>query len=337
MKRTVEIIGGGLAGLGLGIALRRKGVPVTIHESGRYPRHRVCGEFITSLDEATRETLGLDRHLSSALSASSVSWCEEGAADITHRLPGPALCLSRHRLDRDMADEFVSVGGELHTNSRATFSDSPGRVFATGRRPAPSSRWVGIKQHFRGLPLRNDLEVHFGPGSYVGLTRVDAETVNVCGLFDKRAASVTNDFAGTLHGSGFAQLADRTRKAEPVADSFCAVAGLDYSRAADVDETLLRIGDSQALVPPFTGHGMTMALQSAAEVLPHLSAWAQGNKDWAATKSSARRAQQIRLGARLRIAQLAHPYLLDRRVRYCARRLHRLGVLPVALLYRMMH
>lgn len=337
MTRSVEIIGGGLAGLGLGIALRREGVPVTIHESGRYPRHRVCGEFITSLDAATRETLGLDRHLSSALPASAVSWCEEGTPDITHRLPEPALCLSRYRLDNDMADEFVSIGGELHTNSRATYSDSPGRVFATGRRPDPSSSWVGIKQHFRGLRLRNDLEVHFGSGSYVGLTRVDAETVNVCGLFDKGAASVTNNFGKTLLCSGFAELADRVRGAEPVADSFCAVAGLNYRRATDVEESLLRIGDSQALVPPFTGHGMTMALQSAAEVLPHLLAWVHGDRDWAATKSGARRAQRMRFGARLRVAQLAHPYLLDRRIRHCARRLHRLGVLPVALLYRMMH
>lgn len=337
MKQTVEIIGGGLSGLALGIALRRRGVPVTIHESGRYPRHRVCGEFITSLDATTRETLGLDHHLRSALPASTVSWCEEGAAPITHRLPDPALCLSRYRLDNEIAEEFVSIGGELHTDSRGACSDSPGRVFATGRRPDTTSRWVGMKQHFRGLTLRNDLEVHFGRGSYVGLTRVDAQTVNVCGLFDKAAADVTNDFVETLHGSGFALLAERVRGAEPVADSFCAVAGLDYRGMDRVGENLLRIGDSMGLVPPFTGHGMTMALQSAAEVLPHLVAWAGGEKDWNSTKSAADQAQRDRLGPRLRFARLAHPFLLDRRVRRCARRLHRFGILPVALLYRVMH
>ncbi|MFM7376435.1 MAG: hypothetical protein ACKO39_14995, partial [Chthoniobacterales bacterium] len=63
MTHQVVIVGGGLAGLGLGLALRRNAVPVTIHEAGRYPRHRVCGEFITSLDRHTREELGLDKHL----------------------------------------------------------------------------------------------------------------------------------------------------------------------------------------------------------------------------------------------------------------------------------
>ena len=41
----VQIIGGGLAGLTLGLGLRQRDVPVTIHEAGNYPRHRVCGEF----------------------------------------------------------------------------------------------------------------------------------------------------------------------------------------------------------------------------------------------------------------------------------------------------
>ena len=60
VARGVEIVGGGLAGLSLGLALRRAGVPVTLHEAGEYPRHRVCGEFIAGLDERTRARLGLD-------------------------------------------------------------------------------------------------------------------------------------------------------------------------------------------------------------------------------------------------------------------------------------
>jgi len=45
--KPITIVGGGLAGLTLGIGLRQRGVPVTIWEAGKYPRHRVCGEFIS--------------------------------------------------------------------------------------------------------------------------------------------------------------------------------------------------------------------------------------------------------------------------------------------------
>ena len=48
MTQPVTIIGGGLAGLTLGIGLRQRNVPVTIREAGQYPRHRVCGEFISA-------------------------------------------------------------------------------------------------------------------------------------------------------------------------------------------------------------------------------------------------------------------------------------------------
>ena len=44
--REIEIVGGGLSGLSLGIYLRRRGVPVRILEAGAYPRHKVCGEFV---------------------------------------------------------------------------------------------------------------------------------------------------------------------------------------------------------------------------------------------------------------------------------------------------
>ena len=64
--RPVEIVGGGLAGLSLGLALRRAGVDVTVYEAGHYPRHRVCGEFITGLPRRTRERLGLDPFLADA-------------------------------------------------------------------------------------------------------------------------------------------------------------------------------------------------------------------------------------------------------------------------------
>ena len=73
---TVEIIGGGLAGLSLGLGLRARGVPARLIEAGTYPRHRVCGEFITGLDEGTRRELQLTDILSGARLARSVLWSE---------------------------------------------------------------------------------------------------------------------------------------------------------------------------------------------------------------------------------------------------------------------
>src|SRR5664280_3618446 len=59
ISKPVTIVGGGLAGLALGIGLRQRGVPVTVWEAGRYPRHRVCGEFICGRGQETLARLGL--------------------------------------------------------------------------------------------------------------------------------------------------------------------------------------------------------------------------------------------------------------------------------------
>ena len=95
----IEIIGGGLAGLSLGLALRREGVPVTLHEAGEYPRHRVCGEFITGLAASTIQRLGLAPALRDALHHEEVAWSVGGASPRIQHLPSPALGLSRHALD----------------------------------------------------------------------------------------------------------------------------------------------------------------------------------------------------------------------------------------------
>ena len=78
--RPITIIGGGLAGLSLGIALRRANVETQIIEAGHYPRHRVCGEFITGLDNATIELLGIGPAFAGAGSPSSVTFFLRGRA-----------------------------------------------------------------------------------------------------------------------------------------------------------------------------------------------------------------------------------------------------------------
>jgi 2-polyprenyl-6-methoxyphenol hydroxylase-like FAD-dependent oxidoreductase len=74
--KRIAIVGGGLAGLTLGIALRQREVAVTICEAGHYPRHRVCGEFISGRGQATLARLGMNNFIneSGAVSAQTAAF-----------------------------------------------------------------------------------------------------------------------------------------------------------------------------------------------------------------------------------------------------------------------
>jgi 2-polyprenyl-6-methoxyphenol hydroxylase-like FAD-dependent oxidoreductase len=341
--RRVEIVGGGLAGLSLGLALRRAGVPVTLHEAGDYPRHRVCGEFIAGLDPATRRALRLDPFLVGARAHQEVAWFRGAAALQAHTLPATALAISRHTLDARIAEAFVAAGGELRSRSRASLDPAPGRVFAHGRHASPDSPWLGLKLHVHGLPLRADLEVHLGDHAYVGLCHVEEDRVNVCGLFRRRpdlALDRETALFAHLRAAGLGELADRIHSAEIDPDSHCAVAALSFGRAPDRSREggeRLVLGDAHALIPPFTGNGMTMAFQSAALALGPLLAWSRGESEWGLTVARVRGLLHARFRLRLATSALLHPALLKPGAQSGLAVAARAKLLPVGPLYHATH
>ncbi|MGH7945981.1 MAG: NAD(P)/FAD-dependent oxidoreductase [Opitutaceae bacterium] len=337
--RPIEIIGGGLAGLSLGVALRRGGVPVTLHEAGDYPRHRVCGEFITGLDSSTIDRLGLAPLLADALRHAEVAWTIGEAEPHIQRLPAPALGLSRHELDARLARVFVSLGGELIIRSRITDTASPaGRVFASGRRRSADGRWIGLKVHVRGLSLIRDLEMHLGRQCYVGLTRIGNDAVNVCGLFARRPirgrdVSLLLDY---LRAAGLQSLSLRLSRADVEADSFCAVAALGFDRRCDARDGV-RLGDAAAMIPPFTGNGMAMAFQSAEIALPVLIAYARHELEWADACRVTRMVLRRRFRLRLASAGALHPFLLRPHPQRWFALLGRARLLPFGRIYAALH
>jgi 2-polyprenyl-6-methoxyphenol hydroxylase-like FAD-dependent oxidoreductase len=202
--RTITIVGGGLAGLTLGIGLRRQGIPVTIWEAGHYPRHRVCGEFISGRGQETLARLGLCEQLiqAGAITSNTAMFLSGNAKSPARSLPQPALCLSRFVLDARLAKVFRDLGGELRENERWRESElREGIVRASGRRAQVASNgwhWFGLKVHVRNLPLQADLEMHAIEDGYVGLTRLPNDEVDVCGLFRRPSNGKESSIRGAV-------------------------------------------------------------------------------------------------------------------------------------------
>ncbi|WP_181044140.1 FAD-dependent oxidoreductase [Aureicoccus marinus] len=56
----VIIVGAGLAGLTAALALSRSGVSVALIEKNNFPKHKVCGEYISNEVRDYLESFGLD-------------------------------------------------------------------------------------------------------------------------------------------------------------------------------------------------------------------------------------------------------------------------------------
>jgi len=285
--KPVTIVGGGLAGLTLGLQLRQKGVPVQIHDAGSYPRHRVCGEYLSGRALSIIESLGLRPGLDrlGAVESSDVL-LSLGSSVLSRRtLPQPALCLSRYEFDRFLVQELTKAGGDIQTAHRIPAQPGEGTVLATGRQPSATEhgwRWFGLKAHARNVNLEAGLEMHLSSRGYIGLCRIENNQVNVCGLFRSRSPvpELATSWKNWLRGDSESLLQQRICHAEWDESSFSSIAALSlFPQRASVLAGL-RIGDALTMIPPVTGNGMSMAIEGADLAANPLVDWSSHKLDW---------------------------------------------------------
>jgi menaquinone-9 beta-reductase len=310
MERLISIGGGGLAGLSLGIALRQAGVPVVLHEAGVYPRHRVCGEFISGVSPAVLETLGIADLVKDASRHVSSAWYFRERRVYGTRLPS-ALGISRFTLDERLATRFRQLDGNLKEGSRTQQRSGAGIVWCGGRKPVKGS-WIGLKCHVSGLNLNADLEMHLAANGYVGLAKIAEGKANVCGLFrrqPKLAGKGIETLERYLRAGGLEGIASRIFSAKVDEGSFLGVAGFGLGRASTKGDAVFTLGDAWGMIPPFTGNGMSMAFESAAIAVEPLRSWQRGRESWEQVLRRIQSRLTERFGRRMFWARLMHPFL----------------------------
>jgi flavin-dependent dehydrogenase len=296
LQDEVLILGGGVAGCAASIALARRGRSVTLIEREPAPRHKVCGEFLSGEALEDLHALGIDV---ASLGAVPLNFVRLAAARraATAPLPFPAASLTRKALDTALIAAASSAGvrvergrsvqvlTRLSTNLwQATLDDgatyeAPTAFLATGKhdlrghgRPQDSHQWIGFKMYYRlsgaqTADLGDASELTLYSGGYGGIQPVEDSITNFCCVVQRRYfARAGLRWEGLLAKmqQDCPHLAMRLGGAEPLLDKPITVTHIPYGYLRRATEDgLYCIGDQAAVIPSFTGDGISIALHTA--------------------------------------------------------------------------
>jgi flavin-dependent dehydrogenase len=286
-----------LAGSSIAYVLAELGWDVVLLERHTFPRHKVCGEFLSPEAQASLKAMGLYQAVK-ALSPVPI----EQARLISRRglalpmiLPGQAWGLSRFALDAALAAKAEASGVDLQVGVTATAitrteesfevavssKDGPAVVraravlAACGRHSQPglpprtaSNRptYVGLKCHYEGVVMPSQVELFFFPGGYAGLCPVEGSRVNFCLLATQAALATAGKGIQPMLAWAVGQnqkLAHRLSEGRILPETETAVAPVDTHRPATPWDETACLGDTAVMIPPLCGDGMAIALRSA--------------------------------------------------------------------------
>ncbi len=137
----VAVVGAGLAGSSIAAALAQRGWDVLLVERDRFPRHKVCGEFLSPEAQHSLQALGLRKEVAELgpvpLHAATIT--TPGGATVEMALPADAWGLSRYALDARLAASVEQLGGQVWQGALVTGveRDGDGRLLHVRCRGVP--------------------------------------------------------------------------------------------------------------------------------------------------------------------------------------------------------
>jgi flavin-dependent dehydrogenase len=292
------VIGGGLAGSMVAIRLAAAGRQVTLLEKESTPHHKVCGEFLSTEAVEYLNQIGISPLNLGAATIRFVRLSSKRKV-VESALPFTALSLSRLILDEAMLSHAEEQGCKVQRSSfveqlktqdnlwfarlRSGESVCAQTVFlANGKHdlrgwerahPAQGDL-VAFKLHWQLNPaqtenLREFIEIFLFSNGYGGLSLVENDVANLClvvrqaelrriGGWQELLASILDD---NWHLKQFLE------GAKALWDRPLAISSIPYGYLAGQSGGqafgLWSVGDQAAVIPSFTGDGMSIALHSA--------------------------------------------------------------------------
>jgi len=290
-ERDVIIVGGGLAGLTAALDLTQNGIGVLVIEKTPFPRHKVCGEYVS------REVIPYLKHLGveveTGVAIDHLLLSTQQGDSFKFQLPLGGIGISRYALDDLLYQRCLQEGVticfdtvtdifyekdrfEVHTLKGETYGSSivlaaygkRSNLDKSLKRPFinQKSPWLAVKAHYQhpDFPI-NQVALHNFEGGYCGLSKTETGAVNMCYLASYQNFSQyrnIEDFnQNVLSRNPF--LDSFLKDAQPLWKSPLSIAQVSFAKKEAVADHILYCGDTAGLIHPLCGNGMAIAIHSA--------------------------------------------------------------------------
>jgi flavin-dependent dehydrogenase len=284
------VVGGGPAGTSAAITCSRRGASVLLLDRGRFPRHKVCGEFVSS--ESVDLLLNLlarqhARPFSDSVRIPRARIFLDGHTLHTPVDP-PAASISRFDLDaalwdsaakggvdgrQEVAVQSISGNGPFLVKTSVGEFESHALINASGRWSNLNSavygtqdsrvKWVGLKGHFSETFTPPSVDLYFFDGGYCGVQPLDLSLeverpgrINACAMVRAEVALTLPDVFACHPG-----LMERSLGWKPLSTPV-STSPLVFREPRPEHNGILMAGDAAAFVDPFVGDGISLALRS---------------------------------------------------------------------------
>tara|TARA_R110002012_G_scaffold149748_1_gene308937 strand:- start:14941 stop:16059 length:1119 start_codon:yes stop_codon:yes gene_type:complete len=287
----IIIIGGGLAGLTAAVHLLQADFSVMLIEKNSYPKHKVCGEYVSNEVLPYLDALGIYPLNKGAKKINRFQFSGLTGNALEIKLPLGGFGISRYALDLALYERAISLGlvFEQATATNVTFGReqfevttkdksfrAPYALGAYGKRSglditlsrkfiSTKSPWMGVKAHYAGQFPEDLVALHNFSGGYCGLSKVETDAINVCYLADVNSFKKHKDLdtyrVKVLEQNRY--LKEFFAQAEPIFEKPLTISQISFQDKSAVENHILMIGDSAGLIHPLCGNGMAMAIHSA--------------------------------------------------------------------------
>jgi len=288
----VIIVGGGLAGLTSAIHLSTRKKRVLLIEKNEYPKHKVCGEYISNEVLPYLNSLGINPINEGAKQITKVHISTTKSNLIKGELPLGGFGMSRYFLDdllvkkarlngvkilKDTVDSihFKKDSFTITTKISGVFQ-SKITIGAFGKRSSldqkmkrkfiqKKSPYLAVKIHVKGVFPENLVALHNFKGGYCGVSKVENNAINVCYITEYRSFKKHKNITDFQEQVVFKNkhLRKIFKESSPVFEKPLTISQVSFQTKNPVEDHIIMCGDTAGMIHPLCGNGMGMAISSA--------------------------------------------------------------------------